>query len=283
MRRTAVVLCLFLVGALSIVAAGLASHSGSGAGGATDLTSLYPDLRTVVPQHLNLVNEQKRDLLRFSNGIANAGGGPWGMRPDPPLEQATSFTTAIQEIRSNDAFYRCGEQPKQETACHEVLREYPTSRFEFHAAHNHWHMGDVALFEVRKGSPTGAVVGGNSIKTTFCLIDVYKLEGNASTPERLFWDCYKGHQGIAAGWVDQYHQATSGQEVDLTGEPNGTDYYLVSTVNAERVFLEQNYANNTAWVRFTLSQGSNGNRKVAVTGNSPCETPGLCGANTANR
>jgi len=273
---------LFLVGALTIVAAALAASSG-GAGGATAPISLYPDLRTVVPQHLNLVNEHKRDLLRFANGIANTGGGPWGMRPDPPLEAATDVTTAIQEIRSNSAFYRCGEQPKQATTCHEVLQEFPTSRFEFHAAHNHWHMGDVALFEVRKGSPTGPVVGGNSIKTTFCLIDVYKLEGNSPTSERLFFDCYKGHQGISSGWVDQYHQATSGQEVDLTGLPNGTDYYLVSTVNAEGVFHEQNHTNNTAWVRFALSQSSNGNRKVTVTGNSPCATPGLCGANSANR
>ena len=76
---------------------------------------------------------------------------------------------------------------------------------------------------------------------------------------------------------------TDGQQVDLTGVPNGTEYYLVSTSNADRVFLEQDYTNNTAWVRFTLSQSSNGNRKVTVTGNSPCETPGLCGANTANR
>lgn len=283
MRRTAGVFSLFLAGALTIVAAGLASQSGGGGGGGTDQSSLYPDLRTVVPQHLNLVNEQKRDLLRFSNGIANTGGGPWAMRPDPPVDQATDVTTAIQEIRSNGTMYRCGQQPKQVTDCHEVLQEFPTSRFEFHPAHNHWHMGDVALFEVRKGSSTGPIVGGNSIKTTFCLIDWYKLEDNAPANERIFFDCATSYQGISVGWVDQYHQATVGQEVDLTGVANGTDYFLVSTVNAERVFLEQNYTNNTAWVRFTLSQESNGNRKVAVTGNSPCGTPGLCGANSANR
>lgn len=279
MRRTAAVLCLFLTGALMIVATGLSARSAEP--GAS--LAQYPDLRTVVPQHLNLVNEHKRDLLRFSNGVANTGGGPWAMRPDPPLEQATDFTTAIQEIRSNAAFYRCGEQPKQVSECYEVLQEIPTSRFEFHAAHNHWHIGDVALFEVRKGSPTGPVVGGNSIKTTFCLVDSYALEGNSPTSSRLFWDCYAGHQGIQQGWVDQYHQATPGQEVDLTGVANGDDYYLVSTSNADRVFVEQDYTNNTAWVRFTLSQSSNGNRKVTVTATSPCESPGLCGANSTNR
>jgi hypothetical protein len=164
-----------------------------------------------------------------------------------------------------------------------VLQEFPTSQFEFHPAHNHWHMGDVALFEVRKGSPTGPVVGGNSIKTTFCLIDWYKLEDNAPASERIFFDCYRSFQGISVGWVDQYHQATDGQQVDLTGVPNAKDYYLVSTANAAGVFLEQDYTNNTAWVKFTLSQGSNGNRKVTVTATSQCDTPGLCGSNTTNR
>ena len=39
-------------------------------------TALYPDLRTVVPTHLNFVNQQQNEYLRFSNGIANTGGGP---------------------------------------------------------------------------------------------------------------------------------------------------------------------------------------------------------------
>jgi hypothetical protein len=280
MHRTAAVLATFLCGALVIVAAAMAARPG---GGGADLTLLYPDLRTVVPKHLNLVNEHQREYLRFSNGIANTGGGPWAMRPDPPLDQATDTTTAIQEIRSNGAYYKCGEQPKQVTDCYTVLSEYPTSRFEYHPAHNHWHMGDVALFEVRKGSPTGPVVGGNSIKTTFCLIDWYKLDDNSPSSERVFFDCYTSYQGISVGWVDQYHQATTGQQVDLTGVPNGTDYYLVSTANADRVFLERDYGNNTAWVRFTLSSDSNGNRKVTATASSQCDSPGLCGENSTNR
>jgi hypothetical protein len=245
--------------------------------------SLYPDLRTVVPTHLNLVNEHQRDILRFSNGIANTGGGPWAMRPDPPISDATTTVTAIQEIRDSGALYKCGEQPKQVTECYNVVSESPTSVFEFHPAHNHWHIGDVALFEVRKGSPTGPVVGKNSIKTTFCLIDWYKLDDNAPASERTFFDCYTSFQGISVGWVDQYHQATDGQQVDLTGVPEASDYYLVSTANAAAVFLEQNYTNNTAWVKFRLSKDSNGNRKVEVTGHSPCDSPGLCGERSTNR
>jgi hypothetical protein len=270
-----------IAGALVIVTAALAGRGGGGGGGA-DLTALYPDLRTVVPQHLNLVNEHQSEILRFSNGIANTGGGPWALRPEPELGTA-EFTTAMQQIRSNGSLYECGTQPKQVTACYDVLAEFVTSEFAYHPAHNHWHIGDVALFEVRKGSPAGPIVGRNSIKTTFCLIDWYKLDDNAPAAERVFFDCYTSFQGISVGWVDQYHQATVGQQVDLTGEPDAGDYYLVSTANADRVFLEQDYENNTAWVKFSLTSDSKGNRKVTVLGHSECDSPGLCGEGSTNR
>jgi Lysyl oxidase len=245
-------------------------------------TALYPDMRTVVPQQLNLVNQQQQDILRFSNGVANTGAGPWAIRPDPPPEEATTVTAAVQEIRDSNALYKCGEQPKQVTDCYNVISEQVAGVYEYHPAHHHWHIGDIALFEVRQGSPTGPIVGGNSIKTTFCLIDWYRLEGNSSTSERTFFDCF-AIQGIASGWVDQYHQATTGQQVLLTNVPDGNDYYLVSTANYARTFTETSYTNNTAWVKFTLTSDSSGNRKVTVIDHSPCESPGLCGEQAPNR
>ena len=257
------------------------------AGKPTSGPALYPDLRTVVPQHLQLVNAGQREILRFSNGIANTGPGPWALRPDPFPADATPETTtiaAVQEFRDSNAYYRCGEQPKNVSNCYNVVTEQVAGQFEFHPEHNHWHIGDVALFEIRKGSPTGPIVGGNSIKTTFCLIDWYKLNDNSPTAERVFFDCYASYQGISSGWVDQYHQSTSGQQLDLTGVPAGDDYFLVSTSNHARTFTETDYANNTPWVRFRLSGDEKGNRKVEVTGHSPCDPgSGLCGENAPNR
>lgn len=63
------------------------------------------------------------------------------------------------------------------------------SQFEYHPTHRHWHVNGVALFEIRVGSPDGPVFGGNSVKTTFCLIDWYKLDDNAKTPERGYFAC----------------------------------------------------------------------------------------------
>jgi len=274
---------LVVLGVLLAVLPAAAAVATAAGGGKPGSSALYPDIRTVVPAHLQLVNEHQRETLRFSNGIANTGPGPWALRPDPPISAATTAVTAVQELRDSGAYYKCGEQPKQVTECYNVVAEYPTGSFEFHPAHNHWHIGDVALFEVRKGSPTGKIVGGNSIKTTFCLIDWYKLDDNAPSAERVFFDCYTSFQGISSGWVDQYHQSTEGQQLDLTGVPAADDYYLVSTANYARVFLESDYTNNTAWVKFRLYRDSNGNRKIQVTGSSPCETPGMCGQRATNR
>jgi Lysyl oxidase len=268
-------IALAALGTAAIVMAGKPAPTGPG---------LLPDLRTVVPAHLQLVNEHQRETLRFANGIANTGAGPWALRPEPPLEQAVDTTTAVQEIRDSGALYKCGTQPKQVTECYNVVSERAAGTFVYHPAHNHWHIGDVALFEVRKGSPTGPIVGGNSIKTTFCLIDWYKLDDNAPASERVFFDCYHSFQGISSGWVDQYHQSTDGQQLDLTGVPDANDYYLVSTANYAQRFTESDYTNNTAWVRFRLSTDSKGNRKIELTGeHSPCSTPGLCGERSTNR
>jgi hypothetical protein len=255
MRRLAVALGLALGLAGLVALPGLAAKPSGG--------GLYPDLRTVVPLHLSIMNQQQHDILRFSNGIANTGDGPWALRPD----FQPTVTNAIQGIRD---------------ASGNVVREELVSTYEFHPEHNHWHIGDIALFEVRKGSPTGKVVGGNSIKVTFCLIDWYTLEGNANSNEREFFDCATSYQGISVGWVDQYHQATDGQQLDLTGVPEANDYYLVSTANHAGVFLEKDYSNNTAWVKFRLYRDSNGNRKVEVLDHSPC-TGGLCGDSAPNR
>ena len=274
---------VFVLVALVSTMAGGSVAAGKPAGS----VGLLPDIRTVVPAHLQLVNEQQKETLRFSNGIANTGAGPWALRPEPSIEYAKannlSTVSAIQEIRDSGAYYKCGEQPKQVTACYNVVSESVAGTFLFHPEHNHWHIGDIALFEVRKGSPTGPVVGGNTVKTTFCLIDWYKLDDNSPTAEKVFFDCYSSFQGISSGWVDQYHQSTSGQQLDLTNVPNADDYYLVSTANYAGIFAETDKTNNTAWVKFRLYQDSNGNRKVEVTGHSPCSSPGMCGERATNR
>jgi hypothetical protein len=243
--------------------------------GAAQSGGLYPDLRTVVPKHLNIQNTGQREFLRFSNGIANTGPGNLQFRAEAPNARVTN---AIQEILDAEG---------------NVVDSFIASTFAFHPAHNHWHIGNVAQFEVRyalddgTSGQTGDLVVNDrglaqSLKTTFCLIDLYKLDDNARTKERTYWECNGDLQGIASGWVDQYHQSTEGQELDITGAAPGI-YYLVSTANPDGLFGELDSGNNTAWVSFELRRDSKGNPKIFEIAHSTCDSPGLCGEQSTNR
>jgi lysyl oxidase len=226
---------------------------------------LLPDLQTVVPQQLQLVNSQQRELLRLSNGVANTGLGPWQMRPE--ILQDSSQQKAIQQILDANG---------------NVVREYDGgSIFAYHPAHKHFHISGVAKFEVHSGSPTGKLVGEGSEKVTSCLIDWIQMEGNSPNNQRGYTDCDADVQGITPGWVDQYHMALEGQSIDITGAPPGK-YYLVSTANPEGFFLEENTKNDAAWVSFELLRDGSGNAKIEITGHSPC-TGSLCGEDFPNR
>ena len=201
-------------------------------------SALMPDLQTVVPQHLQVVRAHQRDLIRFSNGIANTGAGALQFKPGFPLGTNSGGTqNAIQQLLD---------------ASGAIVFEQTVSQFEYHPEHHHWHIEAVALFEIRTGSPTGIVVGENSLKTTFCLIDWVKLDDNSNSKERVYFDCFGDLQGISPGWVDQYNQAVErAGGLDITGVPAGS-YYLVSTANPDHTFIETNTGNNTAWVSFDL-------------------------------
>jgi hypothetical protein len=185
------------------------------------------------------------------------------MRPD----FQPTVTNAIQELLDADG---------------NKVFEQQVSTFEFHPAHNHWHIGDVALFEVHSGASDGPLWGDVSVKVTFCLIDWYKLDDNSPTRERVYFACERSYQGISVGWVDQYHQAVEGQDLDITGAVPGV-YYLVSTANPAGKFLEEDPTNNAAWTSFRLSRDSKGNPKIGILDHSACESPGMCGERSTNR
>lgn len=218
---------------------------------------LYPDIRSMVPQQVQLVRAGGRELIRFSNSLVNTGLGPWQMRAVvPPNNQQPQL--AKQEVLD---------------AAGTVVVSRVVSEYVFHPTHNHWHIAGVALFEVRRNSPTGVLVG-NAVKNTSCLIDWIKLDGNSPNKERRYSSCNAATQGVSPGWVDQYHQSLEGQSIDITGASEGL-YYLVTKANPDRKFIESNMNNDNAWVSFRLSRVS-GNPKITLVGHSPC-SGGLCG------
>jgi hypothetical protein len=245
---------------------------------------LLPDLMTVVPKHLQIQNSQQQELLRFSNGLANIGDGPWWLEPDFPDDtEASSCQDAYQLIAGVDDF-PSGQLQASDEEVPAPESSYAVrckkGSFDFHETHNHWHIDNIGEFKVctasdfdadgKRCEPASTSSGEPTvgIKFTFCLIDWYKLADNTSSsdPTRNFFSCETGFQGVSPGWVDQYHHSTYGQEVDITGLPAG-DYALVSTVNVgaldgEPVFEELDTSNNTSYVRFTLDRSSKGNAKL---------------------
>lgn len=236
----------------------------------TPAQAALPDLRTVVPQHLNLVKRQNREVLRFSNGVANVGAGP--LELEPLGQDRNTLEDAVQNVYAG---------PTNASAL--VCRRSLADAFLFHPEHNHWHLADVALFGVHPaaagdngtGGQWGSSLGALS-KESFCLIDFVPINGS-KPKSRTYFDCFS-IQGISVNWVDQYHHSTEGQEVDITGAPAGI-YYLVTTANAAGVFLESDITNNTAWLSFRLSRDGAGHARISVIANSPCAGD-LCGYST---
>jgi hypothetical protein len=264
MRKLLVGAALTVVATTAVAAGGQAAKPTTGAG-------LYPNLVSLVPHHFTVQNDHQREFLRFSNGVANVGAGALRLRPES--DAATGVTTGFQEIYD---------------AAGNLVRDEAVSSFEYHPQHNHWHIDAVALFELHealddgRGGAMGAVAGGQSVKTTFCLIDWIKLDDNSKTPERTYWDCFPDAvQGISVGWIDQYHHSLEGQELELTGLRPGV-YYLLTKANPDSTFLEQRLDDNTAWTSIRLSRDSKGNAKIAAIAHSPC-TGGLCGEQLQNR
>jgi hypothetical protein len=224
--------------------------------------------------HIGIWNQQKREILRFSTTHWNQGAGNLQIRgadqvgPCPPdITEGDLCTFAVQEILD---------------AAGNVVETNPAGVSVFHAEHNHWHMSDVALFELRAGSLDGPLAAASS-KVTFCLIDYDSdplFVDKRST--RNYFDCNGTLQGITRGWGDEYHHSTPGQWLDITGIPEGV-YYLTHLANPDGNWSESNYANNFSWVKLRLSRkGANPELTELERPSCPDEDQILCG-NTSNK
>lgn len=239
--------------------------------------SWLPDIRAVAPEMLQLQREHQRDVLRFSNSIANTGLNHLQVRrgvrlddsSDPNHElrdYATSLGLDISElaVTTQDLLDENGSIAA-------VVSDAALS--EFHPSHRHFHIGETTGFSIQRlnsdGKTWDPLTGYEVKKVTFCLIDVNQIQpAGGSDPNqyetiksptrgKVYNDCYGEIQGVQAGWMDRYHHSLPGQEVDITSLPVGT-YRLFVTVNPSRWFLESDYSNNSASVGFSLDRNKQG-------------------------
>ena len=211
----------------------------------------HPDLQTLKPSEIRITRTCSlwglggcKKYLRFSNIAWNSGNGRLEMRPQN--NSSTGRTTAYQRIYSHNtsgAWY--------------LAREIPVGEFSYHTSHSHWHFEGFANYSLVTANASDTVISGttrrSSQKTTFCVIDTDRVSSSLVHAEaQRYTRCGASDwTGLSVGWGDRYGSELPGQEIDITGQPDGY-YWLVSTVDFQRRLLETNDANNCAAAKIEI-------------------------------
>ncbi|MGI8998961.1 MAG: S-layer homology domain-containing protein, partial [Candidatus Limnocylindria bacterium] len=126
--------------------------------------------------------------------------------------------------------------------------------------HNHWHVRDLATYELQN---TAATIKRTGEKRGFCFFD--NEEFDLTKPDAPQWpqyaveDCGKLADtsitmGLSIGWGDRYAYTLPDQYINITGLPSG-EYTLTATADDQGFLRERCEANNstTAVLRITGS------------------------------
>lgn len=199
--------------------------------------AVLPDLRTLPPEDLRIEEDEDEKLLRFSNTIWNAGDGPLEVRGE---SGAAGRTLVTQAVHLEDG----------------GTEEREVGEFVYHDDHDHWHVEDFALYElrsIRRGGEVGSVVA-RSGKVSFCIIENTEVDGDLVSEHRDKWEyggCGDETQGISSGWGDTYGASVSGQKLSIEAVPDGR-YALRSVADPENRFVESDPDNNGAIVHLQI-------------------------------
>ena len=228
------------------------------AGGPAALT---PDLVTLAIQQENLLVERQgaETVLRLSNEIGNRANGPLEVFPgaEPadcdgdgdPAENRDASQRIFADTNGSGA-YEAGEDA--------VESERRFGCMRYHPAHDHWHVLDVARYELRREA-TGKLVA-HSRKVGFCLSDTRPAFPGPTSPPVPTYPIGSGMptgcdatstQGISAGWADLYGFALPGQDLNVSGLRRGR-YCLSSRADPLDLLDELDEGNNVRRVRLVL-------------------------------
>jgi hypothetical protein len=212
-------------------------------------TALVPDLRPEPASDVQIASGGGgTKLLRFSTTSANIGAGKLHL-VGGPTDPDTGTQIVYQHVFNVDGSWT----------------EYTAGEFLWHFDHNHTHFNDYATYILDPVAPGSTRIAN---KTTFCIIDTtpinFDLPGAPQSPQYLF--CNGAAQGMSVGWGDTYGYYLSGQEIDITGLPNG-DYYLTIQIDPDNRIVELNDGNNESTITIRIT-----NNSVSVI-SSPTATP----------
>jgi hypothetical protein len=233
------------IAALTILAAGIAAASTTGAAAESPPGGIRPDLvadpsdNTVLST--DATGSESRLLLRFNGYVHNAGSGALEMRG--ARSSTTAPMTVDQRVYDADGGFR----------------DTPTAGrmiYEDGDGHHHWHLMHAARYSLWNTEGTAEVAP--AMKTGFCLYDSERMEthGPADAIYGHVLDhhfCEQGDpgrlslfQGISAGWRDIYSNRLAFQWVDVSSVQPGR-YRLRSEVDPDNVISETRESNQATW------------------------------------
>ena len=216
---------------------------------------LLPDLVTRPFDGVSIQKAGDRTLLRFGNSIGNQGPGVLELRPRRrDCNGDGDFTNdrlALERIYADT-----NGSGGFERGIDLVGRTVEVGCMVFHPAHDHWHLQRFARYELRSIA-TGTVVVA-SPKVSFCVRDsLVAFPGLPGFSSLAYYGGCKRNSitGLSVGWADWYAAFLPGQDLEVTGLPNGR-YCLTSTADPRDGIDEADETNNVRSRLLRLSDGA---------------------------
>ena len=195
--------------------------------------------------------------LRFSVTTVNVGEGPLEFIGG---ETGKGKQNIYQRIYLSDgSFY-----------------ERRVGAYVWHPEHNHIHVENYANYVLQAlNAPGNSRRTGQ--KTSFCVMDTDKY-GTLGSPEAHYTTCENTVQGMSVGWGDTYHSQLAGQEIDISGLPDG-DYTLTVQADPLSRMTESTTTDNNSCIKIRLT-GIATSPSVTVLNPTDCAGGGSPGGET---
>jgi Lysyl oxidase len=227
--------------------------------------TLMPDLVTLpIPQEAVFVepDEKGTTVLWLSNEIGNLANGPLEVFPGPAsIDCDGDGDPANDRDASQRIFADTNGSGGYEAGLDAVDSERAFGCIRYHPAHNHWHVLDIARYELRR-EDSGKIVA-QPRKVGFCFTDTRVAFPSAFTPPIGTYPIGSAKpigcdatstQGISAGWADLYAFSLPGQQLRVDGLPRGK-YCLSSFADPHDLIDELSEDNNVRRVWLNLRPG----------------------------
>lgn len=121
--------------------------------------------------------------------------------------------------------------------------------FVWHPEHQHIHVENYAAYVLQAlNAPGNSKRTGQ--KTSFCVIDTDRV-GTTGSNQPHYVNCDSLIQGMSVGWGDTYHSHLAGQEIDLTGLPDG-DYTLTIIADPNARLRELSTTDNRSCIKLRI-------------------------------